>query len=133
MSFLHQRIEGKGDIFCRDGVAVMEACARAKVVHNIATIFRSLDAFGNQPISAERLIVRGHQEGFVQVAVDAGGSNAADNERVEAVITVSTNRQSQASALGRVRVDVVKVLKARRVGRLSVHGESVHRLRSRVR
>ena len=124
-----QQLEAERNVFGGDGHRVGKASFRRKLECHEVAFGAELDAAGEQPIQAERLIMRPEHQTLENEARHRVRSIAADDQRVQA-IERALHTEDEPPAASRRGVGVGKMSKAFGEGRLTMHGNRVSRCRN---
>ena len=84
-AFVAQQLPGKNHVVGRHRRAVGKARRRIEREGDVAARGIGLDAFGEQAVERERLVIAARQQALDHVAADIGRRQALDDERIETV------------------------------------------------
>ncbi len=123
-----QQLPGEDHVVGRHRLAVGKA--RRRIEREADDVARGigLDAFGEQAVERERLVIAARQQALDHIAADIDGGQPLDDERIEAV-EGAEHPLHQLAALGRRRIGIARMAETGPPGRLAMHGDGVARLR----
>ncbi len=119
-----QQFPGKDHVVRRHRLAVGKARRRIDREGDEAARRVGRDAFGEQAVQRERLVIAAREQALDHVAADIGGGQALDDERIEAV-EGAEHALHQLAAFGRRRIGIGRMAEVRAPGRLAMHGDGV--------
>ena len=117
-----QQLEGEDHVVDGDRLAVGEFRLGVERELDEAPVVRRLDAFGDQAIEAERLVVSAREQALIDIFADAFRAHALDDQRIEAVEGAAFG-EDKPPALRRIGIGVGKMREARRLRRFAMHGD----------
>ena len=119
-----QQRPGKQHVVGRDRLAVGEARPGVEVEGDIAARVVGLDAFGQQAVERESLVIAARHQALDHKAPDLLNGEAADDQGIEAV-EGSEEAPDQPAALRRIGIGVGHMGEAGGQGRRAVHRQRV--------
>ncbi len=114
---------GKQHVLGQHRPAIGKPRLRIQVKRDIAAGIVGLDAFGQQAIEGERLVLAAGQQALDHVAPDLLDGQSLHDHRVEAVESAD-DAEGEPAALGGVGVGIGHVAEARRQSWIAEHGDA---------